>query len=275
MAHHPRRVVMVSSLTTAGAAETLEALENGAVDFIAKPGGSISVEFKEVAPRFIEVLRGAVRTRLGQPQKPPVHHSPAAHASSRPGGEAKKIVAIASSTGGPRALGQVIPFLPASLNAAVVVVQHMPATFTKLLADRLSGNGSFKIKEAEEGEELKAGQGYMAPGGMHLEITPQHTVHITKDPPIGGLRPCADVTFRTIARAYGRNIVGVVLTGMGRDGTEGCREFRKAGCRIIAESKETAMIYGMPRAVSEAGLVDHELPLQEIAQSIADEVARL
>jgi two-component system chemotaxis response regulator CheB len=284
MAEHPRRVVMVSSLTTEGAVETLQALEDGAVDFFAKPGGSISLDFRQVGPRLIEVLRAALRTRLGQPR--PSQPRPAAaviQRSAQPpaggvhprGAVASRLVAIASSTGGPKALSQVIPLLPADLPATVVVVQHMPATFTRLLADRLSNAGGLQIKEAQDGEELLNCQGYMAPGGLHMEVSAQRTVRLSKDPPVGGLRPCADITFRSIAPVYGRRVLGVVLTGMGRDGTEGCVQFHRQGCRILAESKETALIYGMPRAVAEAQVVDRVLPLQDIAQAITEEVARL
>jgi two-component system, chemotaxis family, protein-glutamate methylesterase/glutaminase len=275
MEKHPRRVVMVSSLTIEGAKETLEALELGAVDFFAKPGGAVSLNFKDVAPRFLQVLHNVARARLiaGRPT-PQKARLP----ESRPAGRSvggHRIVAVASSTGGPRALGQFIPFLPAKLNAAVLVVQHMPENFTRLLAERLNGAGNMPFKEAQEGDLLETGRGYIAPGGRHLEVTSDYRVHLTKDPPIVGLRPCADVTFRTVAPVFGRNIVGVVLTGMGQDGREGCALFKQKGCAVLAESKDTATIYGMPKAVVDAGIADRALPINDMAQAVTDEVEKL
>jgi two-component system chemotaxis response regulator CheB len=277
MAEHPRRVVMVSSLTTEGARETLQALEYGAIDFLAKPGGAISLEFEKVGPRLIELLTAAAHSRLptpgAAPAKAPLHHI---QPSVREAGAnvvrsgARKLVAVASSTGGPKALSAFIPSLPKDLGAAVIVVQHMPTTFTGLLADRLDKSSHLSVKEAAEGDQLLAGRCLIAPGGYHMELTPHETVHLTKDPPIGGLRPCADVTFRTVASVYGKRALGVVLTGMGRDGTEGCRQMKQNGSQIIAESKETALIYGMPKSIVEAGLATRETPIEEMAQAVVD-----
>lgn len=277
MARHPRRVVMVSSLTSEGAKETLEALELGAVDFFAKPGGAVSINFKDVAPEFIAVMRGAARSRLSVshrpgPSRPAVVAAPPASGAPSAG---RRLVAVASSTGGPKALNQFIPMLPARLGAALIIVQHMPENFTRLLADRLSAAAQFPLKEAAEGDRIESGQGYIAPGGHHLLLDDQFRVRLTKDPPVGGLRPCADVTFRSLAPLYGRSLVGVVLTGMGQDGREGCALFRRNGCTVLAESQETATIYGMPRAVVEAGIAARTLPIEEMAQAVTEELGRL
>ena len=272
MAHHPRRVVMVSSLTTEGARETLQALEYGAIDFLAKPGGAISLEFETVGPRLLEILRVAARSRLPMPSstapaekglRPVVatFHRPAAAGKGR-------LIAIASSTGGPKALNTLIPQLPQNLAAAVVVVQHMPATFTKLLADRLNAASSLSVKEAADGDRLQDGVVYVAPGGFHMEAVPGESLRLSKDPPITGLRPCADVTFHSIAAVYGARAIGVVLTGMGRDGSEGCSALKRRGCRILAESKESALIYGMPKSVIDAGLADSVVPIESMAQTL-------
>jgi two-component system, chemotaxis family, protein-glutamate methylesterase/glutaminase len=282
MAEHPRRVVMVSSLTTEGARETLQALEYGAIDFLAKPGGAISLEFEKVGPRLIELLTAAANSRLPVPgtasAKVPTHHSQQAapggtgHAV-RPG--AHKLVAVACSTGGPKALSAFIPMLPKDLGAAMIVVQHMPATFTGLLADRLDKNSQLNVKEAAEGDQMLVGRCLIAPGGFHMEITPHETVHLTKELPIGGLRPCADITFRTIATVYGKRALGVVLTGMGRDATDGCRHMKEHGSQIITESKETALIYGMPKSVMDAGLATREAPIEQMAQAVVDGVDQI
>lgn len=277
MAEHPRRVVMVSSLTTEGARETLQALEYGAIDFLAKPGGAISLEFEKVGPRLIELLTAAAHSRLPTPGATPAkvvqHHAPPVvqrHVTHPVKSSAHKIVAVASSTGGPKALSAFLPLLPKDLGAAVIVVQHMPATFTGLLADRLDKSCQLSVKEAAEGDQLLAGRCLIAPGGSHMELSPHETVRLTKELPVGGLRPCADITFRSVATVYGKRALGVVLTGMGRDGTEGCRQLRGHGCQIIAESKETALIYGMPKSVVDAGLATREAPIEQIAQLVVD-----
>jgi two-component system chemotaxis response regulator CheB len=283
MAECPRRVIMVSSLTTEGAQETLQALEYGAVDFLAKPGGVISLEFESVGERLLEILRTAAHSQLPRPRPPGEAARLATHraapartaASAMPGRAvpgARKLVAVASSTGGPKALASFIPLLPKDLGAVVLVVQHMPAMFTGLLAARLDRASKLRVKEAEEGERLFAGLCLIAPGGQHLEITQQETVRLTKDPPIGGLRPCADITFRSAAPVYGRRALAVVLTGMGRDATEGCKVLHERGGRIIVESKETALIYGMPRSVAEANLAAREVPIELMAQAVVDMV---
>lgn len=277
MAHHPRRVVMVSSLTIEGAKETLEALDLGAVDFFAKPGGAVSINFMDVAPQFLDVMRAAARSRLSVSHRrgapPPVvepHPTPAASSAS-----GRRLIAVASSTGGPKALNQFIPMLPAKLGAALIVVQHMPENFTRLLAERLNAASQFRLKEAAEGDPIETGQGYIAPGGQHLLLDEHFRVRLTKDPPVGGLRPCADVTFRSLAPLYGRSILGVVLTGMGQDGREGCALFKRNGCTVLAESQETATIYGMPKAVVDAGIAARTLPIEGMAQAVMEEVVKL
>jgi two-component system, chemotaxis family, protein-glutamate methylesterase/glutaminase len=285
MAEHPRRVVMVSSLTTEGAVETLQALEYGAVDFIAKPGGAISLQFESVGPQLIEVLKGASRSQLPRPGARPSptmarHHAPAQPALKPENSKvvktgARRLVAVASSTGGPKALASFIPHLPKNLGAAMIVVQHMPATFTALMAERLDKSSQISVKEAAEGDRLISGCCLIAPGGCHMELTPQETIHLTKDPPVVGLRPCADVTFRTVASVFGKRALGVVLTGMGRDGTDGCRVMKERGSTILAESKDTALIYGMPKSVIEAGIATREYPIEQMAQAVVDQVEQM
>jgi len=288
MQRHPRRVVMVSSLTTAGASETLQALEYGAIDFLAKPGGALSLSFEKVGRRLLEILRVAARSRLpvplagppasagetGRSAAPPVKSAASVASTAgafKPASSAvHKLVAIACSTGGPKALNTLIPMLPKQLPAPVIVVQHMPAMFTRLLAERLDRFSEISVKEAQEGDRLQSGQCYIAPGGQHLEVLPGETLRLTHDPPIGGLRPCADITFHSVASVYGARALGVVLTGMGHDGTDGCAALRERGSHILAESKESALIYGMPKSVSDAGLADRSVPIERMAQAITD-----
>ena len=312
MHEHPRRVVMVSSLTTEGARETLDALDLGAIDFIAKPGGAISLDFESVGEELIRVLTNATHCSLPKAgkithpvprhvveRKPPRKHdgprgvkpthrpaethrtpkiplrtaatAPPDHKTLRnPAKGFQRLVAIASSTGGPKALANFLPYLPGDIDAAMLLVQHMPTTFTKLLADRLDKSSQISIKEAEEGDALRPGMCLVAPGGYHMEVTTNETVHLTKDPPIGGLRPCADITFRTVADVFGQRAMGVVLTGMGHDGTEGCRVMREKGSKIIVESKETALIYGMPKSVADHHLHDRAEPINEMADAVVE-----
>ncbi len=282
MAESPRRVVMVSSITTEGAAETIEALEAGAIDFLAKPGGnSISLNFRESSSELLRILRNAASSRIPQrgeaPRRPAAPRprtetiQPARTAPAASGMQTTRVIAVASSTGGPKALAGFIPLLPANFRAAILVVQHMPATFTKLLAERLDKASAISVREAEEGDLLQPGVCLIAPGGFHTEITPQLTIHLTKDPPIGGLRPCADITFRTLAQAAGRHVMGVVLTGMGSDGTEGCKALRAKGAPVVlAESRQTATIWGMPRSVVEHGVADREVLIEDMAGAVVD-----
>ncbi|MCC7477938.1 chemotaxis response regulator protein-glutamate methylesterase [bacterium] len=285
MAESPRRVVMVSSLTTEGAAETIEALEAGAIDFLAKPGGNaISLNFKESSTELLRILRSAAMSRIparGETIRRPAPRarvetiSPVRAAASAVGA-ASRIVAVASSTGGPKALASFIPQLPDKFRAAMLVVQHMPATFTKLLAERLDKSSAIRVKEAEEGDVLEAGTCLIAPGGFHTEVTPSLSIHLTKDPPVGGLRPCADITFRTLANAAGSHVMGVVLTGMGSDGTEGCKALRAKGAQVVlAESRQTATIWGMPRSVVEHGVADREVPIDDMAAAVVEALGRI
>lgn len=302
MHEHPRRVVMVSSLTTEGARETLEALEIGAIDFLAKPGGAISLDFESVSDDLIRILTNATHCSLPKPGKrldPAINHvvdraGPVASKSivkerrtvkprtfirpevvrpktiAKPLRGTQRLVAIASSTGGPKALAGFIPMLPGNIRAAMVLVQHMPTTFTKLLAERLDKASEITVREAEEGDSLRPGTCLVAPGGYHMEITSEEKVHLTKDPPIGGLRPCADITFHTIAAVFGSRAMAVVLTGMGHDGTDGCRAMRNKGSKILVESKETALIYGMPKSVVDKNLHDRAAPIHDMAQVVMD-----
>ena len=275
MEESPRRVVMVSALTTEGAKETLEALELGAVDFLAKPGGTISLDFKAVGPQLIAVLQAASKSRLVTQSKPVVRPSRSAITAKRSEKSATKLIAIASSTGGPSALANFIPHLPKNIGAALVLVQHMPATFTRLLAERLDRKSEITVREAEQGDKLVTGCCLIAPGGMHLEVTLKETIHLTKDPAVGGLRPCADITFHTIATVFRKRAMAVVLTGMGKDGTAGVKAMRKHGCQVIAESKETALIYGMPKSIVDNGLCDANVPIHKMAEAVTRRVANI
>jgi two-component system chemotaxis response regulator CheB len=184
-----------------------------------------------------------------------------------------RVVVIAASTGGPRALGELVPALPAPLGAGTVIVQHLPSGFTGPLARRLDKAAQLRVREAGDGDVLDPRVALLAPGGSHLRITAAGVAALSCAPEVGGLRPRADLTIADAARAYGERIVLVVLTGMGTDGLEGAEEVRRRGGRVLVEAASTCTVYGMPRAVEEAHLADAVLPLGELPDAIAAEAA--
>jgi len=183
----------------------------------------------------------------------------------------KRIVVIAASTGGPRALAELVPALPAPLGAGTVIVQHMPSGFTSALAQRLDRDAQLHVREVAGGEVLDPGVALLAPGGRHLRLTTHATVELSDAPEVGGLRPRADLTISDAARLFGERILLVVLTGMGNDALEGAGEVRRRGGRVLVEAESTCAVYGMGRAVAEADLADATLPLDELPDAIAAE----
>jgi len=186
---------------------------------------------------------------------------------------APRVVVIAASTGGPRALAELVPALPAPLGAGTVIVQHMPTGFTAPLAKRLDRAARLRVREAGEGDVLDPRVALLAPGGAHLRLTVRGTTELSDEPEVGGLRPRADLTIADAARVYGERTVLVVLTGMGTDGLEGAAEVHRRGGRVLVEAESTCTVYGMPRAVVEAELADVVLPLRQLPAAIAAEAA--
>ena len=189
----------------------------------------------------------------------------------------KKLVALACSTGGPKALQSVIPYLPKNLDAPMVLVQHMPPGFTKSMADRLNELSEISVKEAQEGDILEKGHVYVAPGGKHMEVVKMrdgsHRIALNDMPPIGGLRPCANIMFDSLTKTDYDEIICIVLTGMGADGTNGILSLnRKKPIHVIAQDAQTCVVYGMPRAIAEAGMVDEMVPLEQVAKTITKNV---
>ena len=267
MAERPTAVVMLSSLTAEAAEPTLRALELGAVDFVQKPDRGRSLDLSSIGLQLRQKVRGAARASLRRLAEP----MPARPAASPPRAALRRplaAVCIGASTGGPRAPAQLVPELGAALDAAVLIVQHMPAGFTGPFARRLHQAGSLRVKEAEDGDMAAAGLALLAPGGRHLEVASGGRVRLHDGPAVHGVRPSVDVMLRSAAAAFGRRCIAVVLTGMGEDGAEGARSVKEHGGRVVAESAETAVIYGMPRAVIERGLADEVLPLHRVAGAV-------
>lgn len=274
MQRWPTPVVMVSSLTHEGAEATIGALALGAVDFVAKPSGTISLDMHTVGAELAAKVRAAARAT---PRFRPAFadlpvaagRQPAGPGRAPTGSVADRVVVIGASTGGPGALHHLLPRLPGTLPAAVLVVQHMPAGFTRSLAARLDNICSLQVSEAVAGELVAPGRVLVAPGGQHLVIAPDGRVQLNQDAPLHGVRPAVDVTLLSVAELWRERAVGVILTGMGSDGKRGMLALAAAGGRTIAESQETCVVYGMPRAVAQAGAAEQILPLHRIADALA------
>ena len=278
-------VIVVSSLTTKDAETTIMAMERGAVDFVTKPGNLIEAKGNDFRNALLNVLAAVLRMEPGNNRlsasstpgrnKPAARPAPAAPMVKATGGG--KIVALACSTGGPKALQSVIPFLPEKMNSPLILVQHMPLGFTKSMAVRLDELSKVHVKEAEAGDILKNGWVYVAPGGKHMEIARmpdgQHKVVLTDKPPVNGLRPYANYMYESLVDSGYDQIICVVLTGMGSDGTNGIKELKKhKSVRVICQDEESCVVYGMPKAAIEAKLADEVVTLTEVAQSIIKNV---
>lgn len=277
----PARVMMASTDTREGAKTTMDALELGALDFIHKPDSAVDCRADAFKDRLLRVLDVVSNSRLPAfESREKVAESQATVAkmadiarkfSSRISGT--KVVAIASSTGGPKALQAVIPRLPAELDAPVLLVQHMPKGFTASLAERLNELSSVRVKEAAEGDELQSGTVYVAQGGMHMNVAAspggKYVIHYTDEPTREGVKPCANYMYESLVNSQFDKIVCVVMTGMGADGTAGIKNLKPhKNIHVITQNQATCTVYGMPRSAENAGLSNQVVPLDEIAQEI-------
>jgi two-component system, chemotaxis family, protein-glutamate methylesterase/glutaminase len=278
MSTAPRPVVVLSAAEARGSEDpTLRALELGAVDFVRKPSGPISLDIATVRERLIGALRAASVANVGRVRSitpTPVRRVMAEHAPAA----VSRVVAIAASTGGPRALAEVIPQLPLLPNAAVLVVQHMPEGFTRSLAARLATQSRLDVTEARQHQVLRAEAVYVAPGGYHMRVR-RHAGGFALDldagPAVWGVRPAADPLFESVAACFGAAALGIVLTGMGRDGAAGLRIIRDAGGRGLAQDRESSVVFGMPNAAFAAGGVERLVALRDLAACITDLVFQL
>ncbi|MBN1756775.1 MAG: chemotaxis-specific protein-glutamate methyltransferase CheB [Chitinispirillaceae bacterium] len=297
-ASHPDTfVVMVSGISSRGAETTIQALQLGAIDFIRKPdGANPEINFQQLISDLKPVVRlitlrtqlqsgmatapaaPAGTSRTTAPMPTPVSRPPAPLIRTGSVPNRFSVVAIGVSTGGPEALTKLLPLLPGNLPVPVVLVQHMPPLFTKSLADSLGKKSPLKIIEAAEGDVVTAGTVYIAPGGRHMVVRKEENtvvIRLNDGPPENSCRPAVDVLFRSVAATYGDSgILSVILTGMGSDGCAGVRACKRSGCFSITQSEPTCVVYGMPRAVDEAGLSDLSLPLEKIAETIVARTKR-
>ncbi len=268
---HPKLpVIMFSTLTERAAAATLKALTLGATDYVTKPsGGSLEASLQQVREQLLPKLRAFGVPGAAGPRPPaPMVARPAPR--SAPLGRID-VVAIGCSTGGPNALTAVFEKIPAPLAVPVVIVQHMPPVFTRLLAERLRAQSGLSVHEAKGGETLAPGGIWVAPGDHHMIVRREGTefrLALHQGPQENSCRPAADVLFRSVVDAYGGNVLGVVMTGMGYDGLRGCEHVREAGGQIVVQDEATSVVWGMPGAVATAGLADAIVPLNQIAVEI-------
>ena len=274
MAEMPRPVVMLSAAgSDLGNEMTLRALERGALDFVRKPSGPVSIDLSTVRSQLRSALEAAravnmrsVNVALPSAPTPAVAETPSPDAATR-------VVAIASSTGGPRALAEIIPRLPAQLGAAVIIVQHMPREFTKLLSARLDAMSPLWVGEAIAGKTLRENRVYVAPGGSHMRVAGRPgsaTIQLDNAPPMWGVRPAADPLFFSVAEVFGNAAIGIVLTGMGRDGAEGLKRIRDAGGTAVVQDRDSSIIYGMPQAALAAAGADRVVTVEEMASAITE-----
>ncbi|MCZ7527732.1 MAG: chemotaxis response regulator protein-glutamate methylesterase [Acidimicrobiia bacterium] len=273
-------IIMFSTLTTRGGTATLDALALGATDYVAKPANMGSVQAsidrirEELLPK-VKVLGGAPNVVAATaPAAAP--SAPAPVRRPRPPGPTRvDIVAIGVSTGGPKALGEIIPRLPGDLPVPIVIVQHMPPIFTGLLAERLDATSALEVREAHEADRVTAGRVLIAPGDFHLRVVQRGDgVHAQLDqgPPENSCRPAVDVLFRSVAEVYGSSALAVVLTGMGQDGLRGAEVLVEAGGRVVAQDERTSVVWGMPGFVARAGLAEDLVPLDVVASEIVRRV---
>ena len=265
-------VIMFSTLTERGASATLDALARGASDYVTKPdhsGGSESSR-ERVREELIRKIKSLCAVRV--PQPPPTAMRP--RVSTRPSARID-VVAIGTSTGGPNALTTVIPEFPADFPVPIVIVQHMPPLFTRLLAERLDALSGLEAREGVEGQKLQRGQIWIAPGDHHMTVARKGTefvLGLNRDPQENSCRPAVDVLFRSVAQAYGANVLAVVLTGMGADGTRGSAEIREAGGTVIVQDEASSVVWGMPGSIVAASLAHRIYPLGEIAPEVVRRV---
>ncbi|GBC93926.1 Chemotaxis response regulator protein-glutamate methylesterase [bacterium HR15] len=288
MQEQPTPVVMVSSLTREGAEITLQCLERGAIDFVTKPSGAISLDLYKVSSQIIEKVKTAARVprhRLrAHFERPMLGSAPFSEPKITPNSSAGAspskfrsvetcpLVVIGASTGGPRALSVLISQLPSDLIVPMLIIQHMPEGFTRSFAERLDKLTHLRVREAQEGDRIEAGMAYLAPGGHHLQVRRGGSLHLSTEPPLHGVRPAVDITLLSLAQNYSGKLVVAILTGMGNDGAMGVRALHAKGARILAEDERSCVVFGMPRAAIQTGCVHRVVPIEQMATAIAEEV---
>ncbi|MDR5866902.1 protein-glutamate methylesterase/protein-glutamine glutaminase [Halomonas koreensis] len=268
----PMPVLMVSSLTQSGSEVTLRALELGALDFVAKPSLGIRSGMQAYAEEIADKLRAAARSR---PRQAPRRSTPAPQTLKAPLVSSEKLIIIGASTGGTEAIRSVLEPLPPN-SPAILITQHMPGGFTRSFAERLDRGCQISVKEASDGERILPGHAYIAPGDTHLKLArsgANYVARLDAGPPVNRHRPSVDVLFHSAATQAGRNAIGVLLTGMGKDGAAGLLEMRQAGSPTLAQDEASCVVFGMPREAIALGAASEVVPLDEVAPRLLKLVA--
>ncbi|WP_031385588.1 protein-glutamate methylesterase/protein-glutamine glutaminase [Desulfonatronum thiodismutans] len=285
MMEMPRPVIMVSSLTTEGAEATLKAMELGAVDFIPKQLSRVSLDIVKIENDLRSKVKIVAKRKIRAPRAPrrigmvaaPTVEKPSLEGVSKKGPQSRDVVAIGVSTGGPPAIQKVLSKLPANFPACILIAQHMPQAFTGPFAKRLDAVCQIKVKEAEAGDRVQAGVAFVAPGGQHLSIDQKVSridLLVSPEPKEALYKPSANVLIASVAQGVGKRGVGVILTGMGSDGLEGIRQLKQKNGYILAQDDASCVVYGMPKAIVDAGLADEVLDIDDIAQGIMNALYR-
>jgi two-component system chemotaxis response regulator CheB len=276
MQHFPTRTIIFSSLAKTGSETYLRALEAGAIDIMEKPSIDVTQSLETLSKEILDRVRTVARARINPVKKVATPNTPVkkiAHTSLAR--TTHQMIAVASSTGGTEALKVFLSGMPADI-PGTVVVQHMPPGFTKSFADNLNAMFPFEVKEAQEGDQVVPGRVLIAPGNFHMEVHRSgafYHVKLHQNPPLHSVRPAADYLMKSVAKYAGKNALGVVLTGMGKDGAEGLLEMKNAGAYTVAQNEETCVVYGMPAAAVALGAADKVLPLDKIADDLLKQVS--
>jgi two-component system, chemotaxis family, protein-glutamate methylesterase/glutaminase len=273
MNKNPIPVIVVSSYTKKGSIEALRALELGAVDFVEKPSGPISLDIDKVKDELFKKLNVAIKSNISNSGYHKIDRL-LDDVTTMPI-SSELVVAIASSTGGPIALVDIFARFPENFPCPIIVVQHMPPMFTASLSDRLNKLSFIEVKEAQEGDILEKGKAYLAPGGYHMKIVynskiMKNVVKLYKSDRIEGVIPSANPMFDSVSDLYGSNVVAVILTGMGKDGVDGLKKISEKGGKIIAQDEKSCVVFGMPKSAIEANVVDYVMPLQDITEKVVE-----
>ena len=272
MKEAPTRVVMLSAMDKVDPQLPLKALELGAVDFISKPSGPVSIDIIHFSDKIAELLLNAAQAKMDAIRSMRVAHLEKVEVHQEKPPSSRKIVLVAASTGGPRALEAIFAALPRNIPTSLIVVQHIPSEFSESFARRLNSAKGPRVVLASGDARVEAGVAYLAPGGKHIRLERSGAtgiqIRLDDGAPVNFVRPSADVLFRSAAQNFGRNTLAIVLTGMGSDGARGARAIRMAGGRVIAQDEQTSLIYGMPKAVVDMGAADKVVPLDQIPAEI-------
>ena len=271
-------VIIVSSLTGAGAEVTIKALELGAMDFITKPRDTLSTHIGDIADELIKKVKAVARVSPARLLLPAPISYPASKAPKSITRTANRIVAIGISTGGPNALTYILPTLPADMQAGLLIVQHMPAGFTEVFASRLNNISAIEVKEARDGDMVLPGRAIIAPGGRHIKVKRTNlgpVVIVNDSAPVNNHKPSVDVLFGSVASEYGSDSVGIIMTGMGEDGAAGLGQIKDAGGITIAQDEASCIVYGMPKAAIDRGYADRVVSLGDMSEAIIESASSL